>query len=196
MPKAPNLSCCAREHRFDRRTSAWRARLRLASERVESRRAKDETRSFVIWHSSFIRHSVFTHHSAVAFGAILNDLMHELFGPKERSMDAPKPRMTPPPGERLLRFVGDYVRFELQAPPESAPNARAFLRTNLGKESTFREEIIATYAGRRPLSVAFWRDVPFDQTGPNQWSIEMPLVEPGFFPPKKRLDSTARVDHP
>jgi hypothetical protein len=122
--------------------------------------------------------------------------MHKLFGPKERRMDAPKPRMTPSPGERLLRFVGDYARFELQAPPELRQGGRAFLRTNLGKQSTFREEIIATYAGRRPLSVAFWRDVPFDQTGPNQWSIEMPLVEPGFFPPKKRLDSTARVDHP
>jgi len=68
--------------------------------------------------------------------------------------------MTPAPGERLLRFVGDRVRFSLRLPQGLPPGARALLRTNLGKAARLRQEIVATHAGKNPMSVAFWRDVP------------------------------------
>ncbi len=69
--------------------------------------------------------------------------------------------MTPAPGERMLRFVGDRVRFSLRTTHGfGARAARALLRTNLGKAERLRQEVIATHAGKNPMSVAFWRDVP------------------------------------
>ena len=42
--------------------------------------------------------------------------------------------MTPTPGERLLRFVGDKISFQLRAGGGGAQNNfRARLRTNLGR---------------------------------------------------------------
>ena len=56
-----------------------------------------------------------------------------------------KPIMSPAPGERLLRFVGDRVRFSLRLPKNAPPIARALLRTNLGEAGRLRQEIIATH---------------------------------------------------
>jgi len=89
--------------------------------------------------------------------------------------------MNPAPGERWLRFVGDRVRFSLRLPPGSPKNARAFLRTNLGKADRLRQEIIATHAGKNPFSVAFWRDVPLQPQPNGEWSVEMPLTDVGFY---------------
>jgi hypothetical protein len=61
-------------------------------------------------------------------------------------MTPPNLNMTPPPGERLLRFVGDRVRFTLRAGAERA-GWRALLRTNLGRAAARRREIIAAHAG-------------------------------------------------
>jgi len=95
--------------------------------------------------------------------------------------------MIPAPGERLLRFVGDRVRFSLNAPAGAGRGARAFLRTNLGKAGRLRQEIIATHAGKNPLSVAFWRDVPLAPQPDGQWAVEMPLTDVGFFRAKAYL---------
>ena len=67
--------------------------------------------------------------------------------------------MFPATGERLVRFVGDRIVFQLRIPGGLPKGGRALLRTNLGKAGTLRREIIASYAGKRPLSVSFWRDV-------------------------------------
>jgi len=89
--------------------------------------------------------------------------------------------MNPAPGERLLRFVGDRVRFSLRLPPETAKGARALLRTNLGKGERLRQEVIATHAGKNPFSIAFWRDVPLEPQPNGEWTVEMPLTDVGFY---------------
>ena len=89
--------------------------------------------------------------------------------------------MNPAPGERLLRFVGDRVRFSLRLPPEGAKGCRALLRTNLGKGDRLRQEVIATHAGKNPFSIAFWRDVPLQPQPTGEWTVEMPLTDVGFY---------------
>ena len=97
-----------------------------------------------------------------------------------------KPIMSPAPGERLVRFVGDTIRFSARL-PGGGQSVRAFLRTNLGKASTLRREIISSYAGKRPLSIDFWRDIPLPSTGDHEWGLELPLTEVGFFGAKAYL---------
>ena len=92
-----------------------------------------------------------------------------------------KPVMTPAPGERLLRFVGDRARFSLRAPQGFLKGARALLRTNLGKADRVRQEVIATHAGKNPMSVAFWRDVPLQPQPKGEWAVELPLTDTGFY---------------
>ena len=58
--------------------------------------------------------------------------------------------MTPAPGERLLRFVGDRIRFGLRTPQGFARGWKALLRTNLGKAERLRQEMIVTHAGKNP----------------------------------------------
>ena len=90
------------------------------------------------------------------------------------------PEMKPAAGERVLRFVGDQMRFSIRS--EGAPkNGRALLRTNLGKAAATREEIISSHAGKRPMSIAFWRDIPMEKIREGEWQIELPLTEPGYF---------------
>lgn len=89
--------------------------------------------------------------------------------------------MTPAPGERVLRFVGDRVRFSLRAPQGFAKGWRAMLRTNLGKAARLRQEIVATHAGKDPLSIAFWRDVPLQEQRTGEWAIDLPMADVGFY---------------
>ena len=89
--------------------------------------------------------------------------------------------MSPAPGERQVRFVGDRIRFSLRTPQGFGPGWRALLRTNLGKAERLRQEIIATHAGKNPVSIAFWRDVPLQPQPDGTWAIEMPLTDVGFF---------------
>lgn len=89
--------------------------------------------------------------------------------------------MSPAPGERLLRFVGDRVRFSLRLPAGFPRGARALLRTNLGKAERTRQEIIDSRAGKNPMSAAFWRDVPLLPVSETEWSIEIPLTDVGFY---------------
>ena len=52
--------------------------------------------------------------------------------------------MSPPTGERLVRFVGDRIRFELHRTDGTAPpdGWRAWLRTNLGRGPALQRELI------------------------------------------------------
>ncbi len=99
-----------------------------------------------------------------------------------------KPAMTPAPGERMLRFVGDTVSFSLRRTDSNLiPGCRALLRTNLGKAAATREEIISSYAGKRPMSVAFWHDVPMERENDGAWTITLPVTEVGYFRAKAYL---------
>jgi predicted glycogen debranching enzyme len=97
------------------------------------------------------------------------------------------PVMTPAPGGRLLRFVGDRVRFSLRLPQGVPQGSRALLRTNLGKAARLRQEIIATHAGKNPMSVAFWRDIAMARDPSGEWSVELPLTDPGFYRAKSYM---------
>ncbi len=93
--------------------------------------------------------------------------------------------MDPAPGERLLRFVGDRVRFALRDGGGQS-GWRALLRTNLGRAATLRREIIAAHAGGAVPAGASWRDLPMRKTG-DGWQIELPLAEAGYFKAKAYL---------
>jgi predicted glycogen debranching enzyme len=95
--------------------------------------------------------------------------------------------MTPAPGERLLRFVGDKISFQLRAANFGAPkNLRARLRTNLGRAAARRQEILSAHAGRAVVANSSWRDVPMQPTAEG-WAIELPLAEVGYFQAKAYL---------
>ena len=93
--------------------------------------------------------------------------------------------MEPATGERLLRFVGDRVRFSVRG-ADVASARRALLRTNLGRAAACRREIIAAHAGGAVHAGASWRDVPMQKAG-DGWEIELPLAEVGFFKAKACL---------
>jgi predicted glycogen debranching enzyme len=95
--------------------------------------------------------------------------------------------MAPQPGERLLRFVGDKVIFQLRTEKNPAQkNVCAFLRTNLGRAAALRHEIISAHAGGAAAAGASWRDLPMQKTA-DGWQIELPLAEVGYFKAKPYL---------
>jgi starch synthase (maltosyl-transferring) len=93
--------------------------------------------------------------------------------------------MTPAPGDRFLRFVGDKILFTLRAEknPVAQKNCRALLRTNLGRAAELRREIISAHAGGAAAAGASWRDLPMQKTA-DGWQIELPLAEVGYFKAK------------
>jgi starch synthase (maltosyl-transferring) len=98
------------------------------------------------------------------------------------------PLMTPAPGERMLRFVGDRVRFTLRdRNGRQRPKGWcARLRTNLGRAKVLRQEIIRAHAVGEPLAGASWCDLPMHEDG-DSWWLELPLAEVGFFKAKAYL---------
>ncbi|MFM1769279.1 MAG: Alpha,4-glucan:maltose-phosphate maltosyltransferase 2 [Verrucomicrobiota bacterium] len=107
--------------------------------------------------------------------------------------------MTPAPGERLVRFVGDQLSFRLGW-PEARPLPEGWqgrLRTNLGRGEVLRREIIAAHSGRPRLPMASWRDVPLVRRGDGGWELSLALTEPGFFKAKAyALDPEGRQHWP
>ncbi|HXF09869.1 MAG TPA: hypothetical protein VN625_03730, partial [Desulfuromonadaceae bacterium] len=101
-------------------------------------------------------------------------------------MERPRPSMTPAPGDRLLRFVGDAVRFTLSDQNGAANGSRGFLRTNLGRAAARRHEIISAHAGDVAAAGISWRDLPMTFSN-GAWQIEIPLTEVGYFQAKAYL---------
>ncbi len=96
--------------------------------------------------------------------------------------------MTPEPGDRLQRYVGDHVRFVLK--DRNGRGLRqgwsARLRTNLGRAKRLRREIIQAHTRNLPAAGASWRDLPM-KADPDGWSLELPLAEVGYFKAKAFL---------
>jgi predicted glycogen debranching enzyme len=110
-------------------------------------------------------------------------------------VERPAPTMTPAPGERILRFVGDKVHFALRNQPDAPQNnLRAFLRTNLGRADARRREIISAHAGGAAAAGASWRDLPMHKT-PDGWEIELPVAEVGYFKAKAYLLDEKKWQH-
>jgi starch synthase (maltosyl-transferring) len=103
-------------------------------------------------------------------------------------MDQPKPVQSPATGERLLRFVGDTVRFTIRDEQKLATDKTwsARLRTNLGRAAARRQEIFTAQAGQAVVANSSWRDVPMQPTA-DGWEIELPLAEVGYFKAKAYL---------
>src|ERR1035438_4843545 len=99
--------------------------------------------------------------------------------PRFHSMNSTS--MTPPPGTRMLRFVGDRVVFTLAHPQPASPGWRAFLRTNLTRGARMREETLALLgeAAGDPASSS-WRDLPLHETA-GGWALDLALTAPGYF---------------
>src|SRR5579884_2744107 len=96
--------------------------------------------------------------------------------------------MTPAPGERLRRFVGDRIRFTLSAGENSlaSQGCRAYLRTNLGRAEMLRQEIIQAHTRKIAGAGGSWHDIPM-LAEDGQWQLELSLIEPGYFKAKAYL---------
>jgi len=135
---------------------------------------------------ALIARSVTPHASRLTFASHLN--FHPRgFLLKLLPVEQTNPIMTPAPGERLLRFVGDKILFQLRLPQRANPaNYQARLRTKLGRAAVRRREIIAAHAGGAVFAGASWRDLPMAKTA-DGWAIELPLAEVGYFEAKAYL---------
>ncbi|HYG22187.1 MAG TPA: amylo-alpha-1,6-glucosidase [Verrucomicrobiae bacterium] len=96
--------------------------------------------------------------------------------------------MTPAPGERLQKFVGDCVRFHLKIPGGAAATEgwHARLRTNLGRAELLRREILDAHTNSLPIAGASWRDLPMASVE-DGWVIELAAAEVGYFQAKAYL---------
>ena len=107
--------------------------------------------------------------------------------------------MQPGPGERLVRFVGDFIEFSLsslEAASWHEKNWQARLRTNLGRADAQRREIIEANFEKVSLAGASWRDVPMRWDG-DRWVLALPLTEVGYFNAKPYvLDPDGRQHWP
>ena len=90
--------------------------------------------------------------------------------------------MSPGVGERIVRFVGDRLRFQLAtvAGTSLPPGWHGVLRTNLGRGTVLREEVIHSHFKKLPLAGASWTDLPLRLEN-GQWTLDLPLAEVGFF---------------
>lgn len=106
--------------------------------------------------------------------------------------------MTPPPGQRVLRFVGDRLAFTLKE-SDGRPlreGWRALLRTNLGRGAQLRHEIIHAHTGRFALGQASWHDIPM-QFQEGEWRRDLALTEVGYFKAKAyAVDAQGRQHWP
>ncbi|MGH7940272.1 MAG: amylo-alpha-1,6-glucosidase [Limisphaerales bacterium] len=104
--------------------------------------------------------------------------------------------MSPAPGERILRFVGDKIRFSVWDQTNAAVTEgwRGFLRTNLGRAAVRRREIIQSRAMGAAFAGESWRDVPMRKSR-NAWEIDFPLAETGYFNAKPYLLDPNRGQH-
>lgn len=96
------------------------------------------------------------------------------------------PTMIPAAGERLVRFVGDRVRFTIASSAQAGDGWRAVLRTNLGRGQQVRDEVVTAIGAGQPFAGASWRDIPMNR-GPDGWTLELSLPETGFFRAKPYL---------
>jgi starch synthase (maltosyl-transferring) len=118
-------------------------------------------------------------------GTLSPTVMHSWKGFRPGIMQPFVPVMVPAPGERFCRFVGDRVVFRLmdregRPPPKGW---RALLRTNLGRATELRREILEAHTRALSTAGSSWRDVPMlrDERG---WVLDLPLAEVGYFKAK------------
>lgn len=104
--------------------------------------------------------------------------------------------MSPAPGSRCVRHVGDSLRFVLSSRTSLSPDRgwSARLRTTLGRGRALREEIIGAHTQRVPRFGSSWHDVPLRWTGA-AWETEILLSETGFYLAKAYLLDAGGYQH-
>ncbi len=89
--------------------------------------------------------------------------------------------MTPGPGDRLLGFIGDRVRFTLRSDGKSLPKGwRAMLRTDLGRAAEGRDEAVASLGAGKAFAGAAWHDLRMNMDD-GAWSLELSLTSIGYY---------------
>lgn len=89
---------------------------------------------------------------------------------------------TPAPADRMVRFRGDIVRFQLRL--ETAPAGTAFVRTNLGQGRKVRREIIRNIELNEAPQGRDWYDIPMADIAEGCYEAAIPLNEVGHFEAK------------
>ena len=91
----------------------------------------------------------------------------------------------PEPGDRVLRHKGDVVEFTLTlSDARKGTTGKAWLRTNFGKTTISREEIINTIEQSIPRQHRDWHDLPMEQIDEWTFRVILPLFEIGRFEAK------------
>lgn len=85
----------------------------------------------------------------------------------------------PNPGEHRLYFRGDIISFKIQM--DSPMAGKAFLRTNIGRASIRRREIIEHISSKRAISSQDWHDVSMMLVSEMEYQIDLSLLEVGHF---------------
>jgi starch synthase (maltosyl-transferring) len=86
----------------------------------------------------------------------------------------------PAPGSRMLRFCGDTQTFRLEAPETGS----AWLRTQIGRAGTIREEIVRSVHENLPPLGRGWFDFPMVRRSGGAFEITLPLCQVGHFEAK------------
>ena len=86
---------------------------------------------------------------------------------------------TPEVGTSRLYFRGDTIQFCLKLSKPAV--GKAFLRTNLGRVSIRRKEIIKHVHSKRSISGQDWHDIPLIKISDTEYSISLSLLEVGHF---------------
>ncbi len=88
----------------------------------------------------------------------------------------------PTPGSSLVRHRGDTIIFSLSL-SDPVPG-RAFLRTNLGRGSIVRQQILDSVEKKVPSMGRDWFDIPMTEVQPQYFRLRLPLIEVGHFEAK------------
>jgi len=91
-------------------------------------------------------------------------------------------QQSPEPGSFRLFYRGDLLRLDLRLPGETA--GKAFLRTNIGRATVRRREIVRFAEEDNPILGRDWHDVPMVKSSVSMYSVVLPLLEVGCFEAK------------
>lgn len=90
-------------------------------------------------------------------------------------------------GERVLRFVGDWLVIRLTDRRGVSGAWTPFLRTTVGRARVERERIIRAARNTERGHDEAWVDLPMARENESSWCITVPLAEVGFFRAKPFL---------
>lgn len=85
----------------------------------------------------------------------------------------------PDTGERLVKYSGECLKLSLTL--NERLEGEAFVRTNLGRGSIRRREVIEQVEHGKARFGRDWHDIPMPETLPGTYSVTLPLCEIGMF---------------